>query len=342
MKKSQKKAGLWIIGIFLLGLVTYAAFPEVKTKVDNAVAGTSNMIEIANYYDKNGNPISTPLAMVSGREGVYFIDFNINIKNTGELPLTFAVSGSPSSFDAAIKQNISGFSLAGAGMTTKRTGKVDVSKENGSVTYSLTALGSYVYGGETKTISKTASVVLDIKPDPLAGFSVDIGSINGGSTFQADYIKYLGESIKFDSLTVGTATGTGTTNVDGVNNRDFFAQLNGQDVDLVFDRLVSAPNPDSWPLSGSIPTVCSQGMRPSGVKYIHCYFTATNPCQWGCQPGEFHRGTGFTIVVDGHVVLPSQTSYRGINTLSVNGTSVINQWGNGYSITDSSYIVLIQ
>jgi len=134
------------------------------------------------YYGADQKEIflSKGLSVVGGLGGVEYISFDINVDNTGEVPLELRIDeASPFQLDSAVPTTT--LTLA-VGESDKWTSSlIDVSPFEGKTQiFSVLVKGTYTYAGRTYTLNKEGSISLSIQPDPLGGFDVNV-ILTGGS-----------------------------------------------------------------------------------------------------------------------------------------------------------------
>lgn len=294
MRKSQKKLVVGFTILLLLGFAAYSFIPQVQQFF--AGLGEKPMVSIANFYDKNGNKISTPLAIVNNIEAVYALDFDVNLKSLSSVPLTISFSGTPSPFNSAV--SLPSFVLSPNQTKTVRSNRMNVSPLGvGDIPLVLTARGSYVYGGQSYELLKTGSITLNIKPDPVADFTVSLsGQSATPSGITADYIISRGLSIDLSGITqVGTGYATG----ERVN---FFARLNNTPIDFIYDPAKTISSEGKG---------CSQLIDAYSKNYVSCEhkYTYCDYCDW-------------SITVGGSIPIPT-TQAVGVYTLQVGPNSYV-------------------
>jgi len=135
------------------------------------------------YYDANQNEIfaGRALSVIGNLEGVEYISLDVNVDNTGEVPLELKIKdASPSQLKSALPTTT--LTLA-VGESDKWTSSlIDISSFEGSTQiFEVVVSGNYDYAGRTHTLEKTGQISLSIQPDPLGGFDVTV-VLEGGST----------------------------------------------------------------------------------------------------------------------------------------------------------------
>lgn len=134
------------------------------------------------YYDGNGNEIlmSKGLSIIGGLEGVEYISLEVNIKNTGEVPLEIKIKdASPSQLKSALPTNI--ITLPIGEDYTWNSDLIDVGPFEGTTQiFTVIVNGEYTYAGKLKALEKEGSISLSIQPDPTGGFDVLV-TLDSGS-----------------------------------------------------------------------------------------------------------------------------------------------------------------
>lgn len=293
MRKSKEKLVVVVTIVLLFGLAAYSSYPAIQA----FFSGEKPMISIANFYDRNGNKINAPLAIVNDIEAVYAMDFDVNLKSLSSVPLTISLSGTPPTFNSAV--SIPSFVLQPNASKTVRTNRLNVSQlAFGVVPLVLTAKGSYFYGGQSFELSKTGSLTLNVEPDPVADFTVSLsGQSSTPSGITADYIVSRGMSIDFNGLSVsGDSWGAGSA-----GPWVFSAVLNGTKIDLVLD---------SYSFSGGIGSSGSRSCIQS-LNEVSCSAYNQISCNFDCF---------WSLSVDAHAVIPT-TQPVGLYNLVVHGAT---------------------
>jgi len=127
------------------------------------------------YYDGNRNEISAGwLSVVGGVEGVEFISLDVNVDNTGEVPLELSIkSASPPRLSSALPTNTINLGLGEQGSWA--SGLFDITSYEGTTQiFEVTVEGEYSFAGKVETLEKTGVISLSIQPNPVAGFDVDV------------------------------------------------------------------------------------------------------------------------------------------------------------------------
>lgn len=160
---------LWIgLGIGLLALlILVSAGYFMFTK-----GGEKPLLGIEGAYDEDGNIINSDTqAVVGDKEGVFFLKFNINVKNVDYVPLTFSiVSGTPEEFNIALPVNE--ITVEKGEYATWTTDLVDITPYVGTKQkFTVTIQGD---SPRRKSNQTTAVVEVEIKEDPVSAFDVNI------------------------------------------------------------------------------------------------------------------------------------------------------------------------
>jgi hypothetical protein len=165
-----------ILGVLLIGgYLVYAS--------SNASAGGFLSL---NYFDKNGNPISTfhfpwQASVVNGVQGVSTFTVTATVDNTGEVPLTVTI---PTASPAVVQTAFAGKSVTVAVGETKTitSNAITASQFEGTTTnIAATASGAYTYAGNAGTITKSGTTAITVSHDLVAGFTFGIGTGLGTS-----------------------------------------------------------------------------------------------------------------------------------------------------------------
>jgi len=160
---------LLIVGIVVLLSVGVVAY------VYSLGYGQDTFVTV-HYYDSNQKEIffSKGLSVIGNLEGVEYISFDVNVDNTGEVPLELKIkSASPSLFKSALPTTTLNLAIGESGKWTSNL--IATSYFEGTTQiFEVTVIGSYIYAGQTKTLEKSGAVSLSIQPDPIAGFDVTV------------------------------------------------------------------------------------------------------------------------------------------------------------------------
>lgn len=140
------------------------------------------------YYDENRNKIVSgkALALIGDLEGVQYISFDVNVDNTGEVPLELTIKDAR---PVQLKSALPTTSLTlGLGENNKWSSSlIDVSPFEGTTQiFEVQVQGKYTYAGKIKTLEKTGSISLSIQPDPLGGFDVSVILVSGSTDEDTD------------------------------------------------------------------------------------------------------------------------------------------------------------
>jgi len=126
------------------------------------------------YYDANKQEIfmGKGLSIIGNLEGVEYISFDVNVENTGDVPLELSIKdASPSQLKSALPSNTITLTV---GEKDKWTSDyIDVTPFEGTTQiFEVEVEGKYTYAGKTHTLEKTGQISLSIQPDPQGGFDV--------------------------------------------------------------------------------------------------------------------------------------------------------------------------
>ena len=171
MKKATKKymfiAGA-ILVILLAAIGVYMLFIRDTEKP---------MLSVYKYYDKDG--IEIPLkqqSVVGGVEGVYYIEFMVNVKNEDTIPLNFEItSSSPPSFTTTLASaEIKSIESEASDFWITEKLEIPPFEDEGTADLSVCVTGSSDIR-QSSTIC--GDLTLDVLPDPYATFTVTIGQV---------------------------------------------------------------------------------------------------------------------------------------------------------------------
>lgn len=180
----------------------------------SGMLGQNSMITV-NYYDAQGNQIPRPLFTVvtSGTqriEGVSSVDFDVNAKNTGELPLNVVIDiATPSVLKAAMPTTEL---TANPGQTVSwKSSRLQTSQFEGtSLAFTVGVTGKYTYAGQQRTISTSGSTAsMTFTRDPVVGLEVSVsgGGFGNGTLGTNGTLKTSGTT-----CTLGSECQSGTCN----------------------------------------------------------------------------------------------------------------------------------
>lgn len=181
--KGMMNLGIPLVLLLIVGLLfVWFLMPEAqKSSVKNVFNKDSGFITYE-LYDKDGNLIQpqavSPLSIVQGTEGVYYMKLFVNIQNTGDVDLESTITdAAPGAFLSSLPT--APVALPVGGSYSWDTGLLATDQFEGMsqpVDFSVQVTSTYDYAGETVTVAKQGSLSLNIEGDPMGDFTVSVES----------------------------------------------------------------------------------------------------------------------------------------------------------------------
>jgi hypothetical protein len=198
-----------IIGVLLISSVL-AYFVFIK-------GHTTNLVEVNQLFDANGNPISTAQSVIGGIEGVKYITLKINVENKDTVTLNLKVKNSTSSISSSMPTNV--LSISAGQKSSWTTDLIDIEPfERTTPNFCVTVESEKIPSlRESSFVSGCVSVKVD--PNPSGSFDVGLnssigeGTINPGCTesWTCSSFGTCTNSIQTRTCTDSNSCGTTTT-----------------------------------------------------------------------------------------------------------------------------------